>query len=130
MVEFHLDSSKQANLKVNIIKLENVKVQKIDEDAGKPLPNTKLRFEHASTTKDITTDANGITEIKDIPQGTKVTITEVIAPNGFVNKGEIKTVTIEPNNTVEVRLDNKAQQVLLKFTKTGNKVVRIEKSKI
>ncbi|MBC1444015.1 SpaA isopeptide-forming pilin-related protein [Listeria seeligeri] len=129
MVEFHLDSSKQANLKVNIIKLGNVKVQKIDEDTGKPLPNTKLRFEYAGTTKDITTDANGIAEIKDIPQGTKVTITEVTAPNGFVNKGEIKTVTIEPNNTVEVRIDNKAQQGLLKLTKSGNKIVGIEQTK-
>ncbi|HGM4082866.1 TPA: SpaA isopeptide-forming pilin-related protein [Listeria monocytogenes] len=128
MVEFHLDSSKQANLKVNIIKLGNVKVQKIDEDTGKPLPNTKLRFEYAGTTKDITTDANGIAEIKDIPQGMKVTISEVTAPNGFVNKGEIKTVTIEPNNTVEVRLDNKAQQGLLKLTKTGNKVVGIKQA--
>ncbi|MBC2225347.1 SpaA isopeptide-forming pilin-related protein [Listeria seeligeri] len=129
MVEFHLDSSKQANLKVNIIKLGNVKVQKIDEDTGKPLPNTKLRFEYAGTTKDITTDANGIAEIKDIPQGTKVIITEVTAPNGFVNKGEIKTVTIEPNNTVEVRIDNKAQQGLLKLTKSGNKIVGIEQTK-
>lgn len=50
LVEFHLDSSKQANLKVNIIKLGNVKVQKIDEDTGKPLPNNKLRFEYAGTT--------------------------------------------------------------------------------
>lgn len=129
MVEFHLDSSKQANIKVNIIKLGNVKVQKIDEDTDKPLPNAKLRFEYAGTTKDITTDANGIAETKDIPQGTKVTITEVTAPNGFVNKGEIKTIIIEPNNTVEVRLDNKAQQGLLKLTKTGNKAIRIEQTK-
>lgn len=129
MVEFHLDSSKQANIKVNIIKLGNVKVQKIDEDTGKPLPNAKLRFEYAGTTKDITTNANGIAEIKGILQGTKVTITEVTAPNGFVNKSEIKTVTIEPNNTVEVRLDNKAQQGLLNLTKTGNKVVGIEQAK-
>lgn len=72
MVEFHLDSSKQVNLKVNIIKLGNVKVQKIDEDTRKSLPNAKLRFEYTYTTKDITTDVNGIAEIKDIPQGTKV----------------------------------------------------------
>ena len=128
MVEFHLESSKQTNLKVNIIKLGNVKVQKIDEDTGKPLPDTTLRFEYSGVTKDITTDKNGIAEIKDISQGTKVTITEVTAPNGFVNKGEIKTVTIEPNNTIVVRLDNKAQQGLLKLTKTGNKVVGVEQT--
>lgn len=128
MVEFHLESSKQTNLKVNIIKLGNVKVRKIDEDTGKPLPDTTLRFEYSGVTKDITTDKNGIAEIKDIPQGTKVTITEVTAPNGFVNRGEIKTVTIEPNNTIDVRLDNKAQQGLLKLTKTGNKVIGMEQT--
>lgn len=128
MVEFHLESSKQTALKLNIIKLGNVKVQKIDEDTGKPLPNAKLRFEYSGKTQDFMTDKNGMAEIKDIPQGTKVTITEVTAPDGFVNKGEIKTVTIEPNNTVEVRLDNKAQQGLLKLTKQGRKAIGIKQT--
>ncbi|WP_253197684.1 SpaA isopeptide-forming pilin-related protein [Clostridium algidicarnis] len=128
MVEFHLEDSKQAKIKVNIIKLGNIKVQKIDEDTGKPLPEATLRFEYDGTTKDIVTNKDGYAEIKDIPQGTKVTITEVTVPNGFVNKGEIKTVIIEPNNTVEVRLDNKAQQGLLKLTKTGNTVIGVEQT--
>ncbi|ECL7021573.1 LPXTG cell wall anchor domain-containing protein [Listeria monocytogenes] len=126
MVEFHLQDSKQAKMKVNIIKLGNIKVQKIDEDTNKPLPDATLRFKYDGTTKDIVTNKEGYAEIKDIPQGTKVTITEVTAPNGFVNKGEIKTVIIEPNNTVEVRLDNKSQQGLLKLTKTGNRVIGAE----
>lgn len=46
MLEFHLESSKQTSFKVNIIKLGNVKVQKINEDTDKPLSNVKLRFEY------------------------------------------------------------------------------------
>ncbi|CAM4315393.1 SpaA isopeptide-forming pilin-related protein [Erysipelothrix aquatica] len=128
MVEFHLEDSKQAKVEINVIKLGNVKVMKVDEETGKPLPDTKLRFEYAETVKDITTDKDGLAEIKDIPQGTKVKITEVNAPNGFVNKGEIKTVTIEPNKTIEVRLENKAQKGILKLKKTGKQAVSVEQT--
>ncbi|HAB9629475.1 TPA_asm: LPXTG cell wall anchor domain-containing protein, partial [Listeria monocytogenes] len=46
---------------------------------------------------------------------------EVTANNGFVNKGESKEITIEPNKTVEVVFGNKAQQGLLHLKKTGKK---------
>lgn len=39
LVEFHLESSKQATVKVDVIKLGNVQATKIDEDTGKALPN-------------------------------------------------------------------------------------------
>src|SRR5699024_4181069 len=39
----------------------------------------------------------------------------------FVNKGESKEITIEPNKTIEVVFGNKAQQGLLHLKKTGQK---------
>lgn len=96
LVEFHLDSTKQTNLNVTVIKLGNARVQKIDEDTGKPLANATIKFEYNGVTKELVTDENGSAEISDIPESTQVTISEVTAPDGFVNKGEIRTVTIDP----------------------------------
>ncbi|MGM0250790.1 SpaA isopeptide-forming pilin-related protein [Enterococcus sp. AZ129] len=78
----------------------SVKVKKIDEETGKPLPNTKLKFEYNGLSKEFLTDSKGVAEVKEIKAGTTVKITEVTAPNGYVNKGEIKTVKIEPNKTI------------------------------
>lgn len=107
LVEFHLESSKQVTVKVDVIKLGNVQATKIDEDTGKALPNAKLKFEYNGTSKEIITDSNGLATIKDIPEVTTVTITEVTAPNGYFNKGEIKNVVVKPNETIEVKLNNK-----------------------
>lgn len=52
-------------------------------------------------------------------------ITEIIASDGFVNKGESKEVIVEPNKTIEVIFNNKAQQGLLKMGKTGLKASTI-----
>jgi Predicted outer membrane protein len=126
LVEFHLESNKETNIKVNIIKLGNVKVQKIDEDTNKPLAGATIKLEYGGTVAELITDENGIVEIKDIPQGTEIMISEVTAPHGFVNKGELKKIVIEPNKTIEVRLDNKAQQGILNLTKTGNQLSNVE----
>lgn len=55
--------------------------------------------------------------MNDLKAGTKIKITEVTTNNGFVNKGESKEITIEPNKTIEVVFGNKAQQ----GKKTGQK---------
>lgn len=119
MVEFHLDSAKQASVKVNVIKLGNLQVTKIDEETGNPLANAKLKFEYSGTSKEVVTDSNGVATIKDIPEGTTVTVSEVTAPNGYVNKGESKTVTIKPNDTVTVTLGNKEQLGQVHLEKSG-----------
>ena len=119
MVEFHLESSKQATVKVNVIHLGNIQATKVDEETGKPLPNAKLKFEYDDTSKIIVTDSNGFATINDIPEGTTVTVTEVTAPNGYFNKGEIKKVVIKPNTTVSVTLNNKEQLGQVILTKTG-----------
>lgn len=119
MVEFHLDSAKQASVKVNVIKLGNLQVTKIDEETGTPLANAKLKFEYSGTSKEVVTDSNGVATMKDIPEGTMVTVSEVTAPNGYVNKGEIKKVTIKPNATITVTLGNKEQLGQVQLEKTG-----------
>ncbi|EGC70703.1 Cna protein B-type domain protein [Enterococcus casseliflavus ATCC 12755] len=88
----------------------NIKVKKIDKDTGRPLPNAKLKFEYDNQTKEVVTDSNGLAQINDITQGTTVTISEVTAPDGFFNQGELKKVVVEPNKTIEVTLDNKPQK--------------------
>ncbi len=119
MVEFHLESAKQASVKVNVIKLGNVQATKIDTDTGKALANAKLKFEYNGTSKEVITDSNGLATIKDIPEGTVVTVTEVTAPNGYVNKGEINKVIIKPNDTVSVTLGNKEQLGQVHLAKSG-----------
>ncbi|STB42759.1 SpaA isopeptide-forming pilin-related protein [Clostridium perfringens] len=119
LAEFHMESSMSANLNINVIKLGNIKVKKVDEDTGKALANTKLKFEYDGKCKEIITDSNGIASIEDIPAGTNVTISEVIAPNGYFNKGEIKKVVIEANKTIEVTLGNKEQLGNVILSKRG-----------
>ncbi|EAF0859633.1 LPXTG cell wall anchor domain-containing protein [Listeria monocytogenes] len=109
----------QLNIKVNLN--GNVKLKKVDEDTGQPVPNTKMKFEFNEQSKEIVTDTNGLAQINDLKAGTKIKITEVTASNGFVNKGESKEITIEPNKTIEVVFGNKAQQGLLHLRKTGQK---------
>lgn len=109
----------QLNVKVNLN--GNVKLKKVDEDTGQPVPNTKMKFEYNGQSKDIITDTNGLAQINDLKAGMKVKIIEVTANNGFVNKGESKEITIEPNKTIEVVFGNNAQQVLLHLKKTGQK---------
>ncbi|WP_423364715.1 SpaA isopeptide-forming pilin-related protein [Mycoplasma sp. P36-A1] len=82
---------------------------KVDEVTNKPLTGPKLRFSYLNKTQDIITDANGLATIQNIPEGTKVTVTEVTASNGYFNKGELKTFILEPNKTVKVKFDNKLQ---------------------
>lgn len=119
LAEFHMENSMSARLNINVIKSGTIKVKKIDEDTGKALANAKLRFEYDGKSKDIITDSNGIASIEDIPEGTTVRISEVTAPNGYFNKGEIKKVVIEANKTIEVSLKNKEQLGKVILSKSG-----------
>ncbi|OSQ81432.1 SpaA isopeptide-forming pilin-related protein, partial [Listeria monocytogenes] len=122
---FKLSNAGEMNLGIKVNLNGNVKLKKVDEDTGKVVPNTKMKFEYSGQTKEIVTDTNGLAQINDLKAGTKVKITEVTANNGFVNKGESKEITIEPNKTIEVVFGNKAQQGLLKLKKTGQKATTV-----
>lgn len=123
---FKLSNAGEMNLNVKVNLNGNVKLKKVDEDTGQPVSNTKMKFEYNGQTKEIVTDANGLAQINDLKAGTKVKITEITANNGFVNKGESKEITIEPNQTIEVIFNNKAQQGLLHLKKTGQKATSVK----
>ena len=122
---FKLSNAGEMNLNIKVNLNGNVKLKKVDEDTVKAVPNTKMKFEYNGQTKEIVTDANGLAQLDGIKAGTKVKITEVTASNGFVNKGESKEITIEPNKTIEVVFGNKAQQGLLELKKTGQKATTV-----
>lgn len=122
---FKLSNAGEMNLAIKVNLNGNIKLKKVDEDTGKAVPNTKMKFEYNGQTKELVTDTNGLAQIDGLKAGTKVKITEVTASNGFVNKGETKEITIEPNKTIEVVFGNKAQQGLLKLKKTGQKATTV-----
>lgn len=122
---FKLSNAGEMNLAIKVNLNGNIKLKKVDEDTGKAVPNTKMKFEYNGQTKELVTDMNGLAQIDGLKAGTKVKITEVTASNGFVNKGESKEITIEPNKTIEVVFGNKAQQGLLKLKKTGQKATTV-----
>lgn len=120
LAEFNMESSMSAKLNINVIKLGSIKVKKIDEDTGEALANATIKFEYDGNTKEIITDSNGVASIEDIPEGTNVIISEVVAPNGYFNKCEIKEVVIQSNKTIEVVLGNKEQLGNVVINKVGN----------
>lgn len=130
MVEFHLESSKQASVKIDVIKLGNVQVTKIDKETNRPLPNATLKFSYNGTNKEVVTNQDGIAILKNIPEGTKIIITEVKAPNGYVNAGLSQEVTVEPNKTTPITFINKEQKGVASFVKTGEtpKDVKVKES--
>lgn len=79
LAEFHMESSMSTKLNINVIKLGSIKVKKVDEDTGEALANATMKFEYDGNSKEIITDSNGVASIEDIPEGTNVTISEVIA---------------------------------------------------
>lgn len=122
---FKLANAGEMNVHVKVNLNGNVKLRKVDEDTQLPVPNTKMKFEYNGQTQEVTTDENGEALLKDIQAGTVIKISEVTANNGYVNKGEVKEVTIVPNQTIEVVFGNKAQQGLLKLKKTGKQATAV-----
>ncbi|HGW6217763.1 TPA: SpaA isopeptide-forming pilin-related protein [Enterococcus faecalis] len=114
------------NIKVNLN--GNVRAKKVDKETGNPLANAKLKFEYNGTTKEFTTGNDGLATLTDIKAGTEIKITEVTAPNGYVNSGNLKTVIVKPNQTIDVVLNNQAQLGTAHLSKTGQVPVNITKA--
>lgn len=98
-------------LNIKVIKNGHAQVKKIDKTTGAPLAGAVFKFTNLSTneTKEITSNAQGIAQWNDLLAETKVKIEEIKAPNGYVLNKTSQTVTIKPNETVSVTLDNKEQ---------------------
>ncbi|HGW2901497.1 TPA: SpaA isopeptide-forming pilin-related protein [Enterococcus faecalis] len=99
------------SIPVKVIKNGHAQVKKIDKTTGAPLAGAVFKFTNLSTneTKEITSNAQGIAQWNDLLAETKVKIEEIKAPNGYVLNKTAQTVTIKPNETVSVTLDNKEQ---------------------
>ncbi|MFD1392860.1 SpaA isopeptide-forming pilin-related protein [Lacticaseibacillus jixianensis] len=119
LVNFKLSSNGEFSLPIKVNLNGNLKAKKVDADTNKALPGAKLKFAYNGTTKEVTTGADGYAALNDLKAGTKVTVSEVTAPNGYVNKGELKEVTVEPNKTIEVVLGNKEQLGNVTLAKIG-----------
>ncbi|MGX7420450.1 SpaA isopeptide-forming pilin-related protein [Carnobacterium gallinarum] len=116
---FKLADAGSFNLDIKVNLNGNIQAKKVDADTGKPLANAKLKFEYSGLTKVYDTGKDGLATITDIKAGTEVKITEITAPNGYVNAGELKTVIVKPNQTIEVVLNNQAQLGTAHLSKTG-----------
>lgn len=121
LVDFHLQDAGNAQLKVNVKKLGGVKIKKIDEQTKQALPNTTIQFEYNGISKEIVTDGNGIAELKGIPEGAEVTVTELVASQNYYNNGQKLIATIKPNEMLEFIFNNTKQQGTIKLSKVGQK---------
>ncbi|EUJ40627.1 cell wall surface anchor family protein (LPXTG motif) [Listeria weihenstephanensis FSL R9-0317] len=119
LVKFHLQDTASAQLKVNVKKLGGVKVKKIDEKTNQALPNTTIKFEYNNTSKEVVTDENGVAELLDIPEGTEVKVSELLAPTNYHNFGESQIITIKANETMELIFNNKEQLGTVSLSKIG-----------
>ena len=119
IVHFKLAQAGEFRLNIKVNHNGHIRAKKIDSDTNTALPNTKLKFEYDGKAQEVITGKDGYAALNDIKAGTKVKITEVTSPNGYVNAGELKEVTIEPNKTIEVVLGNKKQLGNVELTKIG-----------
>lgn len=119
IVNFKLSNAGEFKLNIKVNLNGNLRAKKVDADTGKALPNAKLKFEYDGKTTEVTTGNDGYAALNDIKAGTKVKVSEVLAPNGYYNQGDLKEVTIAPNQTIEVVLGNKEQLGNVQLSKIG-----------
>lgn len=119
IVNFKLLNAGEFKLNIKVNLNGNLRAKKVDADTGKALPNAKLKFEYNGQTKEVTTGNDGYAALNDIKAGTKVKVSEVLAPNGYYNQGDLKEAIIAPNQTIEVVLGNKEQLGNVQLSKIG-----------
>ena len=112
------------SINLNVLKNGNAKIKKVDADTGKAISGAKFKLSYGGKQVEVITNANGEADLKDVPHGTKVTIQEIQAANGYVINKTPQTVTIEANRTITTTFKNKKQVGRLNLVKedkeTGN----------
>ncbi|EMF0506516.1 LPXTG cell wall anchor domain-containing protein [Enterococcus hirae] len=98
-----------SDINIKVLKNGNVKIKKVDADTGKSISGAKFKLSYGGKQVEVITNANGEADLKDVPHGTKVTIQEIQAANGYVLNKTPQTVTIEANQTVTATFKNKKQ---------------------
>ncbi|MBC6314067.1 SpaA isopeptide-forming pilin-related protein [Listeria grandensis] len=119
LAKFQLEDKGESSFSVEVRHRGDLEVMKIDEDTKQPLANAKIKFQYGSTTKEVMTGKDGIARIENILEGTEVIVSEISAPNGYVNKGELLSAIIKPNSCVTLTLNNKEQLGTINVIKTG-----------
>ncbi|MBC1502148.1 Cys-Gln thioester bond-forming surface protein [Listeria weihenstephanensis] len=119
LAKFQLEDKGESSFSIDVRHRGDLEVMKIDEDTKQPLANAKIKFQYGATTKEVVTGKDGIAKIEGILEGTEVTVSEVTAPNGYVNKGELLKAVIKPNSCVTLTLNNKEQLGTVNIVKTG-----------
>lgn len=119
LARFRLDDKGESKVSINVRHRGDIEVLKLDEETKQPLPNAKIKFQYGSTTKEVITGKDGIARVEGIPEDTEITVSEVIAPTGYINKGEVKKVIIKPNTCVTMTLNNKEQLGTIQLNKVG-----------
>lgn len=119
LAKFQLEDKGEASFSVEVRHRGDLEVMKVDEDTKQPLANTKIKFQYGATIKEVVTGKDGIAKLENILEGTEVTVSEVTAPNGYVNKGELLKTVIKPNSCVTLTLGNKEQLGTINILKSG-----------
>ncbi|EGW0545425.1 Cys-Gln thioester bond-forming surface protein [Listeria monocytogenes] len=119
LAKFQLEDKGESSFSIDVRHRGDLEVMKIDEDTKQPLANAKIKFQYGSTTKEVMTGKDGIAKLENILEGTEVKVSEITAPNGYVNKGELLTAVIKPNSCVTLTMNNKEQLGTINVIKTG-----------
>lgn len=110
-------SGNRSSLNINVLKNGEGKLGKVDEN-GNPVPNAEFEVKNVTTgeKRTLTTNENGEFNV-EYPDGTVLEIRETKAPYGFYRDQQVKTVTIQANQTVNVSFTNIHQKGKLILTK-------------
>lgn len=102
---------------INTLKNGEGKLGKVDEN-GNPVPNAEFEVKNVTTgeKRTLTTNEHGEFNV-EYPDGTVLEIRETKAPYGFYRDQQVKTVTIQANQTANVSFTNTHQKGKLILTK-------------
>ncbi|MGX6962258.1 SpaA isopeptide-forming pilin-related protein [Vagococcus xieshaowenii] len=96
-----------------------VKIKKVDEN-GKSLANAKFKYTYGSKSGQVTSNSSGEATLSNVPAGSKVTVTEIQAPTGYVLDSTPQTVTVEASKTAILTFKNKQIKGNIKLVKKAD----------
>ncbi len=87
-----------------------VSITKKDKLTNKVLSGATFKFSYNNTSKEITTNSNGVALLPDhLREGTRVTVVETRAPDGYTKSNETKTLTVAGNRVETENVTNMPQ---------------------
>ncbi|MBM7688421.1 hypothetical protein BCR24_06515 [Enterococcus ureilyticus] len=100
----------------------DVKITKLDEGTGEPVPHTEFDVEHDGKVEKVKTDAKGEGTVKGITGDSKAKVTETFVPAPYVKaKNNTKEVTVKAGQVTPVEFRNEratGKSTLTKVDKT------------